>query len=414
MASGKMQEPMSGSTTVRVQANIVVLLAAIFLIGLGEELWVGFVPKVLEAFGAGAIVWTAYQSIKDLLDAIYPYPGGLAADRLGTRQALVLFNLLAVAGYVIYLFARHWAWILIGTLFVAAWGSMSLPATFAVIAEGLREGRRAIGFSVQSIIKRVPIVIAPVIGGLLLAGRGVVPGFRLALVFTIALAMLSLVVQQRLYARRAVSIGAPAAGMRGGFSMLGPGLRSLLASDILARAAEGIVEALVVIYATTHLGASIALYGALRSLQMLVSILAYLPGGKMADRWSPRPMIALTFAFFGLFPLAFALRPLLPALPVAAFLTAAAVLAGLREIGEPARKALIVDLADPSRRGQAVGAYYLVRGLVVAPAPLVGGLLWGISPQAPFVVAAAAGAAACLWFLWRGPKAGRASAMEAG
>jgi MFS family permease len=422
MASGRLNEGMRGlRASLGLEANIVVLLAALLLMGLGEELWAGFVPKVLEAFGAGAIVWTAYQSIKDLLDAIYQYPGGLAADRLGTRRALVLFNLLAIAGYLIYLAARHWAWILIGTLLVAAWGSMSLPATFAVIGEGLREGRRAIGFSVQSILKRVPIVIAPAIGGLLLAGRGVIPGFRLALIVTIALAVVSLLVQGRLYARRPGTLSAPTPGAavsrrgfgRGALSVLGPSLRGLLVSDILARAAEGIPEALVVIYATTNLGASIALYGALRGLQMLVSILSYLPGGKLADRWSPRPMIALTFAFFGLFPLAFAAQPALPGLPVAAFLTVAAVLAGLREIGEPARKALIVDLADPSRRGEAVGAYYLVRGLSVAPAPLVGGLLWGLSPQAPFVVAAAAGAAGCIWFIWRGPRPSGASAEEA-
>jgi MFS family permease len=85
------------------------------------------------------------------------------------------------------------------------------------------------------------------------------------------------------------------------------------------------------------------------------------------------------------------------------FLGAASVLAGLREIGEPARKALIVDLAEPSRRGETVGAYYLVRGLAVAPAPLLGGALWSVSPQLAFAVAAVAGAAALGLFLWRGP-----------
>ena len=388
-----------------LEPNIVVLLAALFLMGLGEELWAGFVPKYLEALGAGAIVWTAYQSIKDLLDALYQVPGGLAADRLGTRGSLILFNLLAIAGYAIYLFGRHWAWVLVGTLLVAAWGSMSLPATFAVVAEGLQSGRRAIGFGVQSILKRLPIVIAPVIGGYLMARQGVVAGFRIALVSTIGLALLTFAVQQLMYTRRPAPIAAPGPRPSGALSALGPELRRLLVSDVLARIAEGIPAALVVIYATTNLGASLALYGALRGLQMLTSIVSYLPAGKLADRWTPRPLIALTFGFFGLFPLAFALHPILPAMPVALFLTAAAVLAGLREVGEPARKALIVDLAEPRRRGEAVGAYYLVRGLIVAPAPLLGGVLWGVSPQLAFGAAAAAGAAAVVLFLWRGPRA---------
>jgi hypothetical protein len=37
----------------------------LFLMGLGEKPRTGFVPKVLEAPGAGAIVWTTCQSLKD-------------------------------------------------------------------------------------------------------------------------------------------------------------------------------------------------------------------------------------------------------------------------------------------------------------------------------------------------------------
>ena len=75
------------------------------------------------------------------------------------------------------LFSNKWPLFLVGTLFVAAWSNMSLPATFALIGESLAKGRRAIGFSVQSIITRVPVVIAPVIGGWLLQQIGVIQGF---------------------------------------------------------------------------------------------------------------------------------------------------------------------------------------------------------------------------------------------
>jgi hypothetical protein len=67
------------------------------------------------------------------------------------------------------------------------------------------------------------------------------------------------------------------------------------------------------------------------------------------------------------------------------------VVGGLREIGEPARKALIVDLAQPHLRARSVGLYYLVRSLAIAPAAFVGGVLWKVSPGLPFYVAAVAG-----------------------
>jgi MFS family permease len=172
-----------------LERNILVLLVALVLLGLGEELWLSFVPKYLEALGAGVFVWAAYRTLKDVLDALYQYPGGVLTDKLGRRRALVLFNLLAVCGYILYLISQHWLWFLIGTLFVAAWSSMSLPATFAVIGDSLAKNRRAIGFSVQSILKRVPIVIAPAIGGWLLLRLGIIDGFRAGQVNTIVLAL---------------------------------------------------------------------------------------------------------------------------------------------------------------------------------------------------------------------------------
>lgn len=387
-----------------LERNIVVLLVALVLLGLGEELWVSFVPKYLEALGAGVFIWSAYRALKDVLDAVYQYPGGVLADRLGRRRALVLFNLLAIVGYVLYLVSRHPLLFLAGTLFVAAWSSMSLPATFAVIGDSLERSRRAIGFSVQSILKRVPIVVAPVIGGWLLERLGVVEGFRVGLVLTIVLALAALLFQQRFYVDTRLSAPLPAAGVLSTFRRLRPGLKRLLVSDILARFAEGMPAALIVIYATTNLGASVALFGLLRGVQMLTAILLYIPAGKLAERWGQAPFIALTFGFFALFPLTFALYALFPVWNVTTFLFIAFITAGLREIGEPARKGMIVDLAGEDRRGEVVGVYYLVRGLTVAVAPLFGGWLWTFAPALTFAMAAFLGGLGVLWYLFRGPR----------
>ncbi|HEX6387211.1 MAG TPA: MFS transporter [Anaerolineae bacterium] len=387
-----------------LERNVVVLLVALVLLGLGEELWISFVPKYLEALGAGVFVWAAYRTVKDVLDAVYQYPGGILTDRLGRRRALVLFNLLAILGYVLYFSSRHWLWFLVGTLFVAAWSSMSLPATFAVIGDSLAQSRRAIGFSVQSILKRAPIVVAPALGGWLLLHLGIIRGFQLGLIITIVLALGALWFQQKYYVEKPVERPPRPSGVLPTYLAFHPGLKQLLVSDILARFAEGMPAALIVIYATTNLGASVAFFGSLRGLQMLTAILLYIPAGKLAERWGQAPFISLTFAFFTLFPLVFALYPLFADAQVAAFLILAFIVAGLREIGEPARKGMIVDLAGERQRGEVVGVYYLIRGLSVAAAPLFGGWLWTISPTLTFTVAAVFGLLSTLWYIWRGPK----------
>lgn len=100
-----------------------------------------------------------------------------------------------------------------------------------------------------------------------------------------------------------------------------------------------------------------------------------------------------TFLFFGLFPLAvWAARGYAGA--VLAF-----VVGGLRELGEPARKAQIVDLAgDPAQSGRDVGLYYLLRGLTVAPAAVLGGLLWQQRPWLPLAVAGAVGLCGAVFY----------------
>jgi hypothetical protein len=72
-------------------------------------------------------------------------------------------------------------------------------------------------------------------------------------------------------------------------------------------------------------------------------------------------------------------------------LVRAFVIGGLREVGEPARKALILDLVPDRARARGVGVYYLIRSLAITPAAVTGGLLWKIAPEVPFLLAGAIG-----------------------
>ena len=53
-----------------LKRNLVILLIAIFVIGAGEELWMRFVPKYLQAVGATVFVIGLYDALRTLLGAI--------------------------------------------------------------------------------------------------------------------------------------------------------------------------------------------------------------------------------------------------------------------------------------------------------------------------------------------------------
>ena len=365
-----------------LERNVIAASAAVFLLFLGEELWKKFMPRYLEALGAGAVAIGLFGTAKDFFDAIHQYPGGWLADRLGRRRAFLIFIGLASLGYLIYLLSPSWPFVFVGLAFVMAWSSMASPAIFAIIGDALPKDRRAMGFTVQSFLKRIPMAAAPVIGGVLITKMGVVNGVRAGLVATLALAGLTVFIVMAVNIQ--VAVGAPA-GVTGVWRSFHTALKRLLVSDIIIRACEGLADVFIVLYLTDVHQMNAAQYGALVAIQMTTSMLVYLPAGRIADRVGRKPFVIATFACFALFPLAIVLASGFTSL-VAAF-----VVGGLREIGEPSRKAMIVDFAEPHLRARTVGLYYLMRGLAITPAATVGGLLWKLAPEAPFIVAGAVG-----------------------
>src|SRR5215210_8832261 len=132
-----------------LERNVAAVSAAVFLMGLGEELWKKFLPKYLEALGAGTLVIGMFGTARDFFDAIYQYPGGWLADRVGRRRAFLTFVAIASAGYFIYLVSPSWPYVFLGLAFSMAWASMASPAIFAVIGDALPKERRAMGSTDQ-------------------------------------------------------------------------------------------------------------------------------------------------------------------------------------------------------------------------------------------------------------------------
>ena len=371
------------------ERNVLAASTAVFLLFLGEELWKKFMPRYLEALGAGAVTVGLFGTAKDFFDAIYQYPGGWLADRLGRRRAFLLFIAIASFGYLIYLFSPSWPFVFVGLAFVMGWSSMASPAIFAIIGDALPKERRAMGFTIQSFLKRIPMAIAPIFGGLLITNLGVVSGVRTGLVITLALAALTVLVVKTVNVP--IIVGSPVS-IAGVWNSFHHALKRLLLSDIIIRACEGLADVFVILYVTSALGVSAAKFGVLVAIQMTTSMLVYLPAGRIADRIGRKPFVIATFICFALFPLSIAISTGFASLVIAF------IIGGLREIGEPSRKAMIVDFAAPALRARTVGLYYLARSLSITPAAAIGGLLWDISPRAPFFTAALIGLAGVIVF----------------
>lgn len=386
-----------------LRRNTSLLLVALVLAGTGEKLWLGFAPKYLQTLGAGVLVIGGFDALQTLLGAVYAYPGGWWTDRWGVRRALLLFNALSLAGYVLVLLWPHWLALLFGAFLFLAWSALSLPTTFTIVATSLKANQHTMGIGVQSMVRRVPMMLGPLIGGWLLTRYGWVNGVRYALLLCIGLSALTSVFQWLMLEAEAgsktrmeaeKSNPAIAVSFTGVFGSFTPALRELLVSDILIRFCERIPYAFVILWAMDHVGVSAQRFGWLVALEMVTAMVCYVPVAHLADKYGRRPFVLATFGFFTLFPVT-----LLWAKSFG-WLALAFVVRGLKEFGEPARKALIIGEAAPGLRARTYGAYYLVRDCVVTVGSFFGAWLWSISPQANFAGAAVCGALGTAWFWW--------------
>jgi len=178
---------------------------------------------------------------------------------------------------------------------------------------------------------------------------------------------------------------------------MSPSLKRLLVADILVRFCEQIPYAFVVIWSMKTIAQPVSAiqFGFLTGIEMVVAMLVYVPVAYFADKSTKKPFVVTTFIFFTFFPLALLFCQAFPLL-VLAF-----ILRGLKEFGEPTRKALIMDLAPEDRKAGMFGLYYLIRDIVVSVAAFGGAFLWMLGPYVNFLAAFAFGVAGTTVFaIW--------------
>jgi MFS family permease len=374
-----------------LKRNLIILLIAIFVIGAGEELWMRFVPKYLQALGATIFVIGLYDALRTLLGALYAYPGGVVVDLWGHRRAFVFFNIVSIAGYAIVLAVPHWGAVIVGMFLFLSWTFFSVPAAFSLVGATLAANRHSMGIGVQSVIRRVPAMVSPILGGMLIDRLGVVSGVRVALLLSILLSAAALLVQRQL---PPMETSAPERwnfwqSVRSFDARMG----RLLLSDILVRFCERIPYAWAIIFAMDYVGASGQQVGVLVLIEVATASLCIIPASHFADKTQREPFVLVTFLMFTAFPIALMLSRNF------GMLAFAFAIRGLKEFGDTSRKALIISYSAPERCGQMVGTYYLIRDLIVSTGALLGAWLWQFGPNANFLGAAAFGVVGTVAYL---------------
>ena len=380
-------------------------------LGLSEEIWRNFLAIQLKDSVTGvnqadqvlnaAKYMGIFAVLVNLLEGFGYIIGGTVAHRLGPRVALLISALPMLIGFTLLLSVKEPWLIILGALLITNWEALSVPATFEVVGSEVPQNRRTIAFAVMSIQKRLPKVLGPLIGGFVMA-----VGYWLNLSLAFGLVILACLVQFFLLHRMKPKDHVKPVAVREVLRNIPPDLKRLLSAEILLRWGDWFVRDFAVLYVVGVLMRSNQEAGVLIALTSLTALLTYIPAGKIIDRApSPKPYIGVTFFLFALFPINLVLLPkLLPALgvPMMGALGIIFVLNGLRELGEPARKAMISGGFSSDIRARAIGLYWGLRSFAFCPAPLISYLLWRwLGPQATFLIGGIVGMLGTAWFWLR-------------
>jgi len=420
-----------------LERDVLVLSLAMFAFSLGFQMTNRFLPEYMVALGATGFVVGLFGTVGNIISAVFPYPGGAISDRIGSRYALTLFGLISTVGFGVWLVAPNldvitlagvtvepWVWIFVGLLLAQGWKSFGLGATFAVVKQATDPSRLAAGFASTETFRRTAFLVGPVLAAVLI---GFHPDFTVSFQYVLAVAVVfgvvGTVAQHVLYDASEDSIGDSFEGfdqIRGDVRDMPEPLRPLLVGDTLVRFANGMVYVFFVLVITqfyevgfettvSMAGLSYAIdlspeafFGYLLGVEMLIALVSMTPAAKAAERVGLKPIVALGFAVYALFPVVLIWGPevLAPVMPLSWAMILVFAFSGLRFAGLPSHKALIVGPAEKGAGGRVTGTYYLLRNTIVIPSAALGGYLWEfVSPEVAFAIAAAIGVTGTGYFL---------------
>ena len=416
-----------------LQRDVLVLSLAMFVFSLGFQMTSRYLPEYMVALGASGFVVGLFGTFGNIISAVYPYPGGAVSDRIGSRYALTVFGLLSTVGFAFWLLApdfgtitiadvaiQPWVWIFVGLFLAQAWKSFGLGATFAVVKQATDPSHLAAGFASTETFRRVAFLIGPVLAAILIGFHSeFTVSFQYILGVAVVFGALGTVVQHFLYDASEDTLGDTFAGIdqiRQDLREMPEELRPLLVGDTLVRFANGMVYVFFVLVVTRFLQIGLettisvggfsygvdlspeAFFGYLLGVEMMIALLVMAPAAKIAEYVGLKPVVALGFAVYAIFPVVLINTPASATALIVVF-----AFSGLRFAGLPSHKALIVGPAEQGAGGRVTGSYYLLRNTVVIPSAALGGYLWEfVSPEVAFTIAAGIGVVGTGYFLMFG------------
>ena len=409
---GRLEEYYSMFKDVFSNKNIMAISVTVALWGMMGQGYRPFWALYLQNYlGASITDIGIFSMISTAESLLFQLPGGMIADRYGRRKLILAGTVFRTLGPVFYLMAPSWEWVIPGAM-VAGMTSLYMPAFNAIIAESLPSERRGSGYGVYNTITRIPSIIAPLLGGLLVDTYGLYRGVRVFLMLQIGASILGIII--RFFNLKETVVHRtgkrpPILPKAQTFKELPRPIFIMIIVSIIGSFSGRLVFDYINLYALDIIKITPTNLGIITSIAGLVQMVLTLPSGILSDKYGRKNnimvsrVIAPVTQYFMTSVSGF--TPYMLVMSVNA--VGLAFGGGGVRAGGSAWNALIADIVPSHKRATVNGVIGTLTAVVAAPSSVLGGWLWEtFYPQLPFQISAVIGlvAAAVFWFGVHEPK----------
>jgi MFS family permease len=380
-----------------IKGNYAVLIASWIIVDFASELPATYFGLYVLGLGATETILGVIGLSQFLALASMQFPGGYLADKYGRKWLISTMTFGVALSFILYGVAPSWHFLLIGVVLMSIFNSTYQPALNAMVSDSLPAEKRGMGFSIVMLIASASTTPSPAVAGLLRAHFGLVDGMRIAYGIVVVLFLAAAFLRFFFLKETVVSTSKPhlkeiihsyPAALKESFSVwrkLPKSMLYLFLSFSITIFGFSATNLFVVVYATKVLLIDEVLWAFIIAIVPITTIILAIPVGKFVDKIKRKIPLLASMLIFGLAMWIFVYGDL-------ARVAVSLILVGAGQVMLNASfGALQTDLTPREQRGKVNGFVNFANCIIMAAGSLLGGYLYEhVSPQAPFLIAAAA------------------------
>jgi len=358
----------------------------------GFAMWFPFMPKYFEAVSGNIVLAGIVISIYyAFLSAAHAFSGFLS-DIYGRKKVVMLSLLIGIPGLLFYFLAGDfWLLLIPGALLWAFSASYRRTLDATMITESVHKKKMATARSVVDIPISICYLVASVGGGFLIQQMGLLDGFRMSLLFAglasgAAALFAYFTLKETLHKRhrRAKLVISPSVFVNF-LAKLPKQVKYLIVANGVSLFAWTMMLNYMVFYAIDVIKVTPLEWSIVVGMHIAFFGFFAFVGAKISDRYGRKPTIMVIFLSASILPIIFILSNSFAQLMVTS------VVWGTLGFGLSSLEAFTADHTKRSSRGRSVGISNSIFIMCAIPAPAIGGILFAISPQLPFIASSAVG-----------------------